>query len=354
MEKEFIKKHKRYFLSGMGVAALAICALLTVSCTELLNAFKDEALENHDISDIYGYTYYGNITSSGGSTLTPSLTIYNKERVDWNMSVNGMIDTQFWYYAEKKSKNNYTLHWFVGSDRDSARSKIETDAVMTVQIGINSTDGVVILLTGDGLTGIGAMSNTRVPMARQIGIVRKLTAPEIKIDDTEDIAIVIPETAADTEWSAEKIYTGTFKYLVKGKGKVIQSGSGSSGKDAHGNEITPTARIAADGTHTVKLILPRFAYDSNMTIEPITIPGVKVQKKDGIYYFKYDSPKKELPPEEGGGIPALKADGNTIKLMQLSIRGMIKDEGGTPTLTLRTSFKPGKMPFPVVQVFTGT
>ena len=117
---------------------------------------------------------------------------------------------------------------------------------MTVQIGINSTDGVVILLTGDGLTGIGAMSNTRVPMARQIGIVRKLTAPEIKIDDTEDIAIVIPETAADTEWSAEKIYTGTFKYLVKQKGKVIQSGSGSSGKDAHGNEITPTARIAAD------------------------------------------------------------------------------------------------------------
>ena len=345
-----MKKTVNAFFAAAAIAA----SLLFVSCDAISDAFRDETLENIDISELYGYTYYGNITSSGGSTLTPSLTIYNDDRLDWNMSVNGMSNNQFYYYAVKNSKNNYTLYWFVGSDKVSAKSKIAADAVMTVQIGINTVDGMTILLTGDGLTGIGAMSNTRVPMARQVLFPRNTAAPDIPIDEnTTDIAIQIPETAADTDWSAAKTYTGTFKYLVKQNGKVIRSGPGSSGKDSHGNEITPAVNIAADGTSKVKLTLPRFSYDADMTIEPVEISGVKLRKEGDVYYFKYDPPEKELPPEDGGGVPALKADGNTIKLMQLSVRGMLKDEGGTPTLTLRTSFKPGRMPFPIVQVFTG-
>ena len=208
MEKEVIKKSARRFLSGMGIAALTVFALLTVSCTELLNAFKDEALENRDISDIYGYTYYGNITSSGGSTLTPSLTIYDDERLDWNMSVNGMIDTQFWYYAKKNSKNNYTLYWFGGADYGAAMTKDASKAAMTVQIGINSTDGVTILLTGDGLTGIGAMSNTRVPMAKQKNIPRNKEAPVVDFDPSiQDVEINIPSAATEADWGGAGSYT---------------------------------------------------------------------------------------------------------------------------------------------------
>ena len=91
-------------------AAVIAASLFFVSCDAISDAFRDETLENIDITELYGYTYYGNITSSGGSTLTPSLTIYNDDRLDWNMSVNGMNINQFYYYSVKNSKNNYTLY----------------------------------------------------------------------------------------------------------------------------------------------------------------------------------------------------------------------------------------------------
>ena len=338
MEKEFIKKHKRYFLSGMGVAALAICALLTVSCTELLNAFKDEALENHDISDIYGYTYYGNITSSGGSTLTPSLIIYNNDRLDWNMSVNGMNINQFYYYSVKNSKNNYTLYWFSGADYGAAMTKDASKAAMTVQIGINSTDGVTILLTGDGLTGIGAMSNTRVPMAKQKNIPRNKEAPVVDFDPSiQDVTIEIPGSAAAADWVGAASYTGTFDYLVGPEGKVAR-GHGSCGKDSGGNVITPTVGIAPDGTHTVKLKTHRFAYTQQMTIEAFDIDGVTVRKDGDVYYL--DRAAHSIPNVK-------KADGTEVTLNEVTVRGKLKDG----KLTLRVSFKPGKMPFAIVEVF---
>lgn len=338
MEKEVIKKSARRFLSGMGIAALTVFALLTVSCTELLNAFKDEALEKHDISDIYGYTYYGNITTSGGSTLTPSLTIYNDERLDWNMSVNGMNINQFYYYSVKNSKNNYTLYWFGGADYGAAMTKDASKAAMTVQIGINSTDGIIILLTGDGLTGIGAMSNTRVPMAKQKNIARNKDAPNVAFDPSiQDVTIEIPDSATDADWGGAASYTGTFDYLVGPKGKLAR-GHGSCGKDSGGNVIIPTVGIAPDGTHTVKLKAHRFAYTQQMTIEPFDIPGVQVRKEGDVYYL--DRAAVSIPDVE-------KADGTELTLNDVTVRGKL--ENGK--LTLRISFKPGVMPFAIVEVF---
>ena len=339
MEKEVIKKSARRFFSGMGIAALTVFALLTVSCTELLNAFKNEALENHDISDIYGYTYYGNITSSSGSTLTPSLTIYNDERIDWNMSVNGMNINQFYYYSVKNSKNNYTLYWFGGADYGAAMTKDASKAAMTVQIGINSTDGIIILLTGDGLTGIGAMSNTRVPMAKQKNIPRNKDAPEVKFDPSiQDVTIKIPGSAAATDWGGAASYTGTFDYLVGREGKDVARGHGSCGKDSGGNVITPTVGIAPDGTHTVKLKAHRFAYTQQMTIEAFDIPGVQVRKEGDVYYL--DRAAVSIPNVK-------KADGTEVTLNDVTVRGKL--ENGK--LTLRISFKPGLMPFAIVEVF---
>ena len=335
MEKEVIKKSARRFLSGMGIAALTVFALLTVSCTELLNAFKDEALENHDISDIYGYTYYGNITSSGGSTLTPSLTIYNDERLDWNMSVNGMNINQFYYYSVKNSKNNYTLYWFSGADYGAAMTKDASKAAMTVQIGINSTDGVTILLTGDGLTGIGAMSNTRVPMAKQKNIPRNKEAPVVDFDPSiQDVEINIPSTATEADWGGDGSYTGKFDYLV-GNGGNLARGHGTCGDGSEPNII-----LSPDGagTHTVKITTHRFSYTAMMTILPFYIDGVKVKKDGDVYYL--DRAAVSIPNVK-------KADGTEVTLNDVTVRGKL--ENGK--LTLRISFKPGVMPFAIVEVF---
>ena len=335
MEKEVIKKSARRFLSGMGIAALTVFALLTVSCTELLNAFKDEALENRDISDIYGYTYYGNITSSGGSTLTPSLTIYNDERLDWNMSVNGMNINQFYYYSVKNSKNNYTLYWFSGADYGAAMTKDASKAAMTVQIGINSTDGVTILLTGDGLTGIGAMSNTRVPMAKQKNIPRNKEAPVVDFDPSiQDVEINIPSAATEADWGGDGSYTGKFDYLV-GNGGNLARGHGTCGDGSEPNII-----LSPDGagTHTVKITTHRFSYTAMMTILPFYIDGVKVKKDGDVYYL--DRAAVSIPNVK-------KADGTEVTLNDVTVRGKL--ENGK--LTLRISFKPGVMPFAIVEVF---
>ena len=320
-------------------AAAAIAAsLLFVSCDAISDAFRDETLENIDIKELHGYTYYGNITSSGGSTLTPSLTIYNDDRLDWNMSVNGMIDTQFWYYSVKNSKNNYTLYWFSGADYGAAMSHEFSKAAMTVQVGINSTDGITILLTGDGLTGIGAMSNTRVPMAKQKNIPRNKNAPEVKFDPSiQDVEINIPSSATEADWGGAGSYTGKFDYLVGPEGTVAR-GHGTCGKDSGGNVITPTVGIVPDGTHTVKLKIHRFAYTQQMTILPFDIDGVTVRKEGDVYYL--DRAAHSIPNVK-------KADGSEVTLNEVTVRGKL--ENGK--LTLRVSFKPGNMPFAIVEVF---
>ncbi|MBC6720747.1 calycin-like domain-containing protein [Treponema sp. Marseille-Q4130] len=320
-------------LYGFFAAAALASSLLCVSCDAIADAFKDETLEPVDISELYGYTYYGSITPSGGTTLKPALTIYNSDRLDWNMSVNGMTNNQFYYYSVKNSKNNYTLYWFGGADSVAAMAKDASKAAMTVQIGINSTDGITILLTGDGLTGIGAMSNTRVPMSRQVMLGRAERVPDIAFDPSiQDVTIEIPSDAAAADWGGSASYTGTFDYLV-GPGGSTARGHGSCGAG-----IEPKITLTSDGTHTVKLGMHRFINGSGMTIEAYDIPGVRVSEKDGVYYLKRDP----------AGVPA-NIGGVSKTLNDLTVCGKL--EGGK--LTLRVEFKPGRMPFPIIEIFTG-
>ena len=326
-----MKKTVNTFFAAAAIAA----SLLFVSCDAISDAFRDETLENIDITELYGYTYYGNITSSGGSTLTPSLTIYNDDRLDWNMSVNGMNINQFYYYSVKNSKNNYTLYWFSGADYGAAMTKDASKAAMTVQIGINSTDGVTILLTGDGLTGIGAMSNTRVPMAKQKNIPRNKEAPVVDFEPSiQDVEINIPSVATEADWGGAGSYTGKFDYLVGPEGKLAR-GHGSCGD---GSEPKITLTPNGIGTHTVKIGMHRFAYTQQMTILPFDIDGVTVRKEGDVYYL--DRAAHSIPHVK-------KADGSEVTLNEVTVRGKLKDG----KLTLRVSFKPGNMPFAIVEVF---
>lgn len=229
-----------------GAAAIlaALAFFLLVSCEQgAQNAQSAPELKDRDISEIYGYTFYGNITASSGNTLKPSLILYNNERADWNMSVNGMNVNQFYYYAVKNSKANYTLYWLSGADYGAMLTRDKSKAAMTVHLGINSPDNIRILLTGDGLSGIENMKGAPVPMTKQTGIPRKTTPPPIDFNSSiQDVTINVPPAASEADWDGAASYSGTFDYLV-GQGGEMARGHGTCGKDSAGNEITPEIRL---------------------------------------------------------------------------------------------------------------
>ena len=328
----------------MGKKLLLIVSMLIslffVSCTN-----DDESeMTDYEISEIYGYTFYGNITASSGNTLIPSIILYNDERCDWNMSVNGMNNNQFYYYSVKNSTANYTLYWYSAENVSYCKSKDSSKASMVVQLGINSADEIVILLTGDDLTGVSGMTNTRVKMSKQTNIEKNTTPSKIEFDEeVEDITISIPENAVSANWAGESSYSGKFVFMV-GEGGSFAKGQGTSGTDSDGNEITPTVLItdtSAVSVNTVTIKVPRFAYTEAMTIEPYDIAGVQVLKDGEVYYLSYEA-------GSSSSVTAQKADGTTININSLTLKGKL--ENGI--LTIRTSFNPGKMPFPIIQIFT--
>ena len=319
---------------GATAILAALAFFLLISCKQGAQALKD-----YDISVLYGYTFHGNITASSGNTLKPSFILYNDERAEWNMSINGMNNNQFYYYAVKNSKAKYTLYWFGASDYDAAKAKDQSKAAMKVLLGIDSLDQIKILLIGDGLTGIEEMKGAPVPMTKQTDIPRKTTPPPINFDsDIQDITIDVPFSASEADWGGVASYAGTFDYLV-GKEGELKRGHGTCGKDAAGNEIIPKIRITPDsaGSHTVKVNKYRAVTQSSMNIESFDVPGVKVFKYGAVYYLKYGPDSVE----------AVMENGKEITLNNVTVHGKL--ENGK--LTLRVSFMPGKMQIPVTEIF---
>ena len=256
------------------------------------------------------------------------------------MSVNGMNDNQFYYFAVKNSTANYTLYWFGASNEAAAKAKDKSKAAMTVQLGINSPDNIRILLTGDGLSGIEKMKGAPVPMTKQTGIPRKTTPPPINFDSSiQDVTINIPSAASEADWGGATSYSGTFDYLVGDGEKTLARGHGTCGKDAAGNEIIPKIRITPDaaGSHTVKVNKYRAVTQSSMNIESFDVPGVKVFKYGAVYYLKYGPDSVE----------AVMENGKEITLNNVTVHGKL--EKGR--LTLRVSFMPGKMQIPITEIF---
>lgn len=340
-----MKKNTRNQLVKISRKMLLSLMVLSTSLFFLACSPDCEVQEtDYDISELYGYTYYGNITASSGNTLIPSIILYNEERCDWNMSVNGMNNNQFYYYSVKNSIANYTLYWYSAENVSYCKSKDSSKASMIVQLGINSPDEIVILLTGDNLTGVSGMTNTRVTMTKQTDIPQNTTPSAIGYDEeVEDVTITIPDTAEEAVWGGEPSYTGSFVFMV-GEGGSLAKGQGTSGTDSDGNEIIPTVTItdtSSVSSGTVTLTVPRFAYTEAMTIEPYEIEFVKVFKDGDIYYLSYEASSES-------NVVAQKADGTTININSLTLTGKL--ENGI--LVLRTSFYPGKMPFPIIQIFT--
>ncbi len=328
MKKSFKKVRSVFSL----VCALCIVFFSAgfVSCSQDDNG---STAQDFDISELYGYTFQGTISASSGTTLTPAIIIYNDERCDWNMSTNNMSNNQFYYYSEKTGTGAYTLYWY-GTDKQSyCASKDSSQADMTVQLGINSLEEVVILLTADDYSGVSNMTNTRVTMKLQSSIARNVTPSVISEDsDIEDVTITIPETAVSSDWSEdETTFEGSFVYLVGDDGS-IEKGTGSCGTDSDGKEITPVVSFSNSSSGSITITMHSFSYNSSMTIESYDVSGVSVKEADDVQYLEYS-----------GSVTA-----GSYTLNSFSLAGKL-EEG---ILTLRVSFKPGSMPFAITEIFT--
>lgn len=284
-----ITKMKKSFKNVRSVFSLVCVACAVLFSAPFISCSQDDdgsAAQDFDISEVYGYTYSGTISASSGTTLTPALIIYNDERCDWNMSTNNMSNNQFYYYSEKTGTGAYTLYWY-GTDKKSyCASKDSSQADMTVQLGINSLEEVVILLTADDYSGVSNMTNTRVTMKLQTSI--KNVTPSVISEDSDigDVTITIPETAQSAAWSGNDSYAGSFVYLVGDDGS-IEKGTGSCGTDSDGNEITPVVSFSDSASGSIKITMHSFCYNNSMTIESYDVSGVSVKEADGIQYLEY-------------------------------------------------------------------
>lgn len=311
---------------------LAASLLCLASCS---SDDSDAEEVDIDISEIYGYTFEGTIGASSGNTLTPALILYDENRCDWNMSTNGMEFNKFYYWSKKNSAGSYTLYWYSGSRAASASLRDESYASMVVQLGINSLNQVTVLLTSDSLTGVSGMTNTRVPMTRT-SAEKNTTAPLITVDSSiVDVTITVPDTAETTDWfEGSSEYSGTFDFLV-GEGGSLTKDHGTT--DAAGNK-TATVKITRSTSGKVTVSTPPMYYSSTMNITSYGIADVEVKKDGDVYYLTKGSYTQQIE----------QSNGSTITINGDSVQG--KYENGV--LTLRIQFKPGKMPFPITQIFT--
>jgi len=164
-------KNMQCFFRWKGAAAV----LATLTFFLLVSCQQGAQLKEHDISEIYGYTFYGNITASKGESLKPSLILYNDNRAAWNMSIKWGGDAiQCYYCADKNLTNNYTIYWFLPKDREAAMTHNTEKAYLVLQLGINSLDEITVLRTDNS-----SMSGTRISMQKQANIKRNTNAPPL-------------------------------------------------------------------------------------------------------------------------------------------------------------------------------
>lgn len=329
---------KKSFKNVRSVFSLVCAVCVVLFSAGFVSCSQDEdgsTAQDFDISELYGYTFQGTISASSGGTLTPALILYNSYRCDWNMSTNNMSNNQFYYYSEKTGTGAYTLYWYGGSKSKYCTLEDKTQADMVIQLGIDSENKITILLTGDSLTGVSGMTNTRVPMTKT-SAEKNTSAPEIVVDSSiKDVTITIPETAVSADWSEdETTFEGSFVYLVGENGSMAKA----KGRCDENETITPSVKIAKGESGKVSVTTPQMWYSSSMQITPYEVEDVALSQASDIYYLNKENFTQTLSNE----------DGSTTTLNIVSLKGKYENS----VLTLRIEFKPGKMPFAITQIFT--
>lgn len=316
--------------NGLKIAAFAFALISAVTLNSCSDDPEHGAIPSFTLDDVKGYTYETTFTSSSGTELNPAITVFNDERLDWNMSSTGMGNNQYYYTASADSEtaNVWTMYWYTAKS-DMMRNNTAA-AVMTVKYGINSETNVSVLVMS-GTAGAGSsMAGTPLTMKRT-DAAKNTTPTEIAVTGIEDVTITPSGSAADLPSSYATNYSGSFVYLV--------SAFGASGQGECMNGDTPSVEISGSGS-SVKVKTPSLVYGT-FEIGSIEISDVSVLKDGDVYYLS----KGEFTATTDG-----KSSGETKQweIAGTSVKGKI--ENGV--LTLRVEFKPGLMPANIVQIFT--
>lgn len=252
---------KKLLYTILSVLILALFA----SCYGNEDEDSDYDYGEHDIAEIYGYTYQGTVNASSGNKLTPEITLYNSTRLDWNMSSTGMANNQFYYHAEPYTKdgktysNVYETYWYAEEavmNADTNRTKYS----MRVFLAINTLKSITTMVQDAGNTGAGSsMAGTPIDMDRNSGTKNTTPSEIVKKDDEE-------KKSSETEG-----YIGTFYGETKAASTYF-----SSGYDGTNEEVM----ISANGDGTVKVVHTNTAFPSTWTFD-----SVSVAESDGTYTF---------------------------------------------------------------------
>ena len=295
-------------------------AFAFVACSD-----DDESGEvtEYALSDLYGYTFGANFTSSSGTQLTPELVIYDDRHLDWNMSTSGMSVNSFYYTAEKTATNKYTLYWY-----DTAASYAEADtskASMNVIIGINSASSVSVMVNTATAGAGNAMAGKPIEMTRTSAAKKTYTASgDSESSGTTDLAD-FTVSGSSAEWAEEtSTYTGTIKI------HVLTTEDGSSGEG-----VTPSVTVTKTDGNTATVKTPALVYSGTMEISAFDVVGCDVTKDGDVYYLS----KGEFTSSDGN----YEIHGSSLKA---------KLEDGV--LTLQVVFKPGNMPLDITELFTSS
>lgn len=313
---------KKKFIYGVLMAVAVAVSSIFFSCANNSGDSGEDELTLLSLSDIQGYTYKANFTASSGTQLTPVLIIYNDKRLDWNMNSNGMANNKYMYRASQTGQNKYISYWY--SNATDWENNDTSKASMTVELGLNSMDEVVVL-TSNAKVGAGSqMQGTRVAM-RRTSTSKNTNAGTMS--DITDTPITIPSGATSTNWDKANSFTGSFIYIV--------AGSGNDGTT--GDRTVPTVKIEGNTGNKVKITTPKMQSPMNPSdIIQFVVENVDVKASSGVYYLSKDS----FTTTSIGG-------GTNYNITGTSLKGKL--DGGV--LTLRVEFKPGTMPLNIVQIF---
>ena len=222
---------KKFF----ALSAILLSIFAFISCSD----DDDGSAGDYALSDLYGYTFEGSITTSGEPkrTLTPQLIIYDSTHLTWNMSSSGMSDKAFFYSAEKTATNNYKLTWYSSESDLTAK----TNAGMTVTLGINSLENITVLVSNETEVTEGAgsaMAGKPVEMTRTSDAIKTYSGSGDKTDETKkssEVTGIYGTWYGSTHASSNYFsgYDGTNEALTisendGGTAKVSMTGTGFS------------------------------------------------------------------------------------------------------------------------------
>ena len=314
-----------------GFIAVRLCTFLVILCKVFSSCSEDSEpkyVPLYSLNSIYGFTFTTTFTSSSGNTLSPAITIYNSDRLDWNMSLSNMGNNKFYYTAEQDPflGNVWTLCWY--STLMAKEAGDSSKAAMKIKLGINSQDSISVLVIAAGAGAGSSMAGTPLSMKRISYSYN--TTPEVISESNENIKDKTIEIKGEkSDWFEEKSsFSGSYDFLVGEDGIIAKDHVETDGNSEF------CVFIQNSGNGNVSVTVPSMSY-GGFELPAFTIDEVSVSEFDGVFYLSKGT---------------FNVSSGSYAINGISLSG----EYSKGLLSLRYVFAPGKMPFPITVIYVSS